>query len=134
MLLNKPILPGGGGTGGTTLQSSAGAYTVPIAVSVTDVVYGTGILAADRADNSALATSRVVGVVVAKPTTTTATIAYEGEVGGFVGLTPAATYFLGTAGGITATPPSTVGLYLRRLGVALNSSTLLFDPGIVIGL
>jgi hypothetical protein len=57
----------------------------------------------------------------------------QGVVAGFTGLTASSAYFLGADGSLTAsapTPSSTVrALYV---GFALNSTTLLFRPGIVI--
>lgn len=57
----------------------------------------------------------------------------SGAVGGFTGLTSGASYFLGSNGAPTAsvpTPSSTVrALYI---GFAINSTTLIFKPSIVI--
>lgn len=56
-----------------------------------------------------------------------------GLVDGFSGLTPGASYFLGSNGSITASPPtpsSTVRVLF--VGFAINATTLLFKPGIPI--
>lgn len=109
--------------------SAPGAFTVPVAVVVGDLVYITGAFAADEADASAPATTPAIGVVVAKPLATTATLRYFGEAGVFAGLTPGASYFLDTTpGGITTVAPSLPGQVVQRLGVALSGTVLLFDP------
>ena len=45
------------------------------------------------------------------------------------GLTPGASYYLDTtAGGITATPPSTSGNVIQYVGKAISATVLAFDP------
>jgi hypothetical protein len=51
-----------------------------------------------------------------------------GQITGFTALTPGAKYFLGTAGGITLTPPTTVGNWLQEVGRAIDDQRLLFEP------
>lgn len=48
------------------------------------------------------------------------------------GLTPGASYYIGTSGGITATAPNVVGYAVQRIGVALSSTQLFIQPGIVV--
>jgi hypothetical protein len=49
------------------------------------------------------------------------------------GLTPGAKYFLATtAGGVSATAPSGSGNVVQPVGVAINATTLSFNPGDVI--
>ncbi len=56
-----------------------------------------------------------------------------GVVSGFTGLNPGSSYFLGTAGAITATPPiPTTSVRVLYLGFALNNTDLFFRPGIPI--
>lgn len=112
---------------GTTVQSGDGAWTVPSGVSIGDLVYVTGSFTADLADNDSTSTAPAVGVVIAKPTPTTATLAYFGETS-VGGLTAGVSYFLGEDGGVTATAPSTPGEVVQRVGVAITSTILLFDP------
>lgn len=116
------------------IGSFPGVFTVPIAVAVGDVVYSTGANSADVADDSTIARLPALGVVLEKPTPTTATVFYRGEVNVLSGLTPGATYFVGTLGAVTTTPPSAVGRYIQSVGVAIDSDTLFFDPGLIIGL
>jgi hypothetical protein len=118
------------GGAGVFLASAVGTWTVPSGVTVGDVVYSTGADTGDLATNTILSTVRgIVGVVTAKPTLTTATIAYAGELAFFAGLTPGATYYLGTLGSITTNPPGTPGSVIRRIGIAKNSTTLVINLG-----
>jgi len=56
-----------------------------------------------------------------------------GVVSGFTSLNPGSSYFLSTSGNITATPPTpTSSVRVLYLGFALNTSDLLFRPGIPI--
>lgn len=57
----------------------------------------------------------------------------SGLVDGFTGLSPGSSYFLGTSGDITATPPTPSGT-VRSLfiGYAVNSTALVFRPMIPI--
>ncbi len=134
--IGSVVPPFGGAVGGggpvapaSSVESAAGAWTVPMAAAVGDLVYVTGAFTADEADASSVATSPAIGVIIAKPTPVTATLSYFGETAVFGGLTVGADYFLDTvAGGITTTAPSTPGEVVQRVGVAINATTLLFDP------
>jgi hypothetical protein len=56
-----------------------------------------------------------------------------GVVTGFTDLSPGAPYFLGTAGSIIATPPTpTTSVRVLYLGFAINTTDLIFRPGIPI--
>lgn len=114
--------------GGSGVISNPGAWTVPGTVSVGDVVYGTGAFTADQADNTSTATAPALGVVIAKPLATTATVQYLGETAAFAGLTPGAMYYLGTSGGITTVAPNTPGNVVQRLGIAADANTLILNP------
>jgi len=106
------------------------SFTVPSDVSVRDIVYSTGALTADKADNTSTSTIPAIGIVISKTDSTTAVVMFTGYViGGFTGLTAGAEQFLSTEGAITETPPSTVGYILQRIGVAIDTDTLLFQPG-----
>lgn len=57
----------------------------------------------------------------------------SGLVDGFTDLTPGASYFLGDAGSITSSPPTpSATVRVLFLGFAINTTTLLFKPGIPI--
>lgn len=117
------LLPGGG-----AIVSSPGAWTVPVAVAVGDIVYVTGAFTADVADRTAPATMPAIGVVIAKPIATTATVLYYGEAPVFVGLTPGAEYFVGVAGAVETPGTSIAGEVVQRVGVAANATTIVFTP------
>jgi len=104
---------------------------VDAGVAVGELVFVSGAFAADEADNTSLATGPAIGVVVAKPTAVTATVAYRGQVGVFGGLTPGAIYYLGTAGGLTTSAPAAVGNVIQRIGVAADATTMILDPVLV---
>lgn len=56
-----------------------------------------------------------------------------GVVSGFTGLNPGSSYFLSTSGNITSTPPTpSISVRVLYLGFALNTTDLLFRPGIPI--
>lgn len=99
----------------------------PGTVAVGDVVYITGSNTVDQASAGSLATIPVVAFVSAKPTAVTAVLHLHGPLGGFVGLTPGAGYFVSIVpGGMTATVNSYVpGNVVQRVGTALTSTTLL---------
>lgn len=113
----------------STVKSESGQFTCPIGVVFHDLVYLTGDMTVDKADNSAIATTPVVGIVVGKPTDTTATLIFFGVVTGFSGLTPGTDVFLGTNGGIIIPPlPSTPGTVIQKIGQVVSPTTLLLDP------
>ena len=130
MLLSR-IISAAAAAGGSVIkavQSDAGAFTVPIGVSVGDLVYLSGLDSADEADNSSSSTTPAAAIVIEKPTSTTATLLYLGESSTFSGLTSGSPYFLDTAGGITLTSPTTTGSVIQVVGIAINTTTLLFFP------
>ncbi len=129
MLLAK--FAGASGVSVVDVRSGVGAFTVPSGVAVGDIVRFTGANTAGVADNSAEATVPAIAVVIGKPTSTTATLLYFGEVTGVGVLTPTAIYFLGTAGGLTTVAPSAVGSVIQAVGQAIDASVLLFAPGAV---
>lgn len=111
---------------------SSKIYTCPATVNVGDAVATTGADQVDKANASVVADRPVIGVVRAKPTSTTCYVQYYGECDVYAGLTPEATYFLSdtVAGAITTTPPSAQGSTVQEVGFARNATTLvvLIDP------
>lgn len=92
-----------------------------------DSVADTAVLAANT---SLSAAAPFAGLVYATPSPTTATIAYYGEFPwGGAPLTPGATYYLGTAGSITTSPPVAVGEVVQRIGYAKSATILVLTPG-----
>lgn len=56
-----------------------------------------------------------------------------GVISGFTSLNPGSSYFLSTGGNITSVPPTpTASVRVLYLGFALNTTDLLFRPGIPI--
>ena len=104
-------------------------------LSLGDVVYmsGSGLL---RADNRSAQSANVLGIVVSgmSPTPDTTfsagdrvTIARNGKVYGFSGLTPGAVLYLGMDGQMVSTKPSTGNV--RQVAVALSDMDILLTPG-----
>lgn len=124
---------GGGGVNPNTLVSSF-AYTCPSGVNINDLVYATNVATSvDQANATSLATAPALGFVVSKPIATNCVIAYGGEVSGFVGLVPGASYYIDTVnGGITNIPPSGAGNIIQRVGTAISTTVLVvFIDGFV---
>ena len=69
----------------------------------------------------------VIGLILSKPTTTTAEILLLGKASGFSGLTQGATVFLSSTGTATTTAPVGPG-YLQVLGAATNTTEIIFSP------
>lgn len=113
-----PIGPPGG--------TSVTPYSCLSGLSVDDAVYISGNDAVSKASASSAATAPVLGFVLSKPTTTSCTVRWEGEITGFTGLVANTTYFLDTvAGGITANISGFVHPnIIQRVGIARNSTTL----------
>lgn len=122
------VIPGAtAATTSAAIQSGVGAWTVPVGAAVGSAISCsaafTGVLAQN---NSTAALAEVVGIVAAKPTVTTATIVYAGEVSGLTGLTPGAHYHLDTGGAlVTPGPAIAAGVYSTYVGQALSTTTLL---------
>ena len=116
-----PFATGGGGNDSSVLACPAGVgLNEAVAITSADTV--------DQADASNASARPAVGIVVSKPTSTSCIVRYAGELTGFVGLTPGATYYLDTSpGAITSTPPSNPGDIRQVVGTALDSTTLIVD-------
>lgn len=124
------IISGGAGTSGDTV----GLWTCPAGVSVGDVVVPTTPAAVAKANATTLAGSMIAGVVVDKPTATTASVKYIGETGAvFAGaLTTGETYYLSKVdGGINTY--AAVGFVTDdteiAVGFAKDSDTLVIRIG-----
>lgn len=113
-----------------TLENTPGSgqqlYTVAMGVTTLQLLYHSGSGTAALADASDPAKMPAIGFVASKPTATTAVLADEDELGGFVGLTPGAVYYAdpSTPGGITATQPVTVGQVAQPVGEAKSATVL----------
>lgn len=58
----------------------------------------------------------------------TATVYMEGALTGLTGLTIGVPYYLSTAGGHTATAPTTSGYLSQEIGVAASTTVISFEP------
>lgn len=58
-----------------------------------------------------------------------ASVYLSGRITGLSGLTPGATYFLSTGGGISTTAPTTAGNTWQEIGRAVSTTELEFRPG-----
>lgn len=120
---------GGGGGGSGVAVDSASLYSCPATVAVRDVVYLSAADAVDKADADDPAKFPAIGFVVTKPSATTCTVRYAGELGGFSGLTLGSTYYSATTpGGIARVGdgdfPTALGSVVQELGFARNATTL----------
>lgn len=105
-------------TASVVMSATTGALAVGTAVTYNNV--GTII----AADNTAAATTKVIGFVTA-----TDKVATAGKIGGFTGLTPGARYFLSAAGAITATAPTTANHFVAGVGIAASATELVIQIG-----
>lgn len=74
------------------------------------------------------ATEPVIGIILDKPSSTTANVLILGIVSGYSGLTRGSKLFLGIGGTFTHAAPTSG--YVQPLGVALSSTQVLFIPSI----
>lgn len=123
------------GTGVNSAAPTWQAVTIPSASSVTvDVTQANAFTGGEwvylnggtytAASNASAVTAEVVGVVAFSPPPTagTFTLQTNGALTGSAGLTAGTVYFLGTAGALTATPPTADNTVVKPLLVA-NSTT-----------
>ena len=116
------------------LRSGEAVWTVPSSVAVGDIVRVTGNYSAGWASNVAIGNaSGVLGVVVDKPTTTTATVAYGGEVTMAIAITAGTSYYLGVDGALITTPLDPIanagsGLVHKKIGFGISSTKILLHP------
>lgn len=99
-------------------------YDCPATTDLRDAVHiiSTGVVTtASKSDTPNLP---VIGMVVAKPTTTTCIIQTLGYLDGFTGLSEGETYYLDDDGKITNVPTTTATEALYVIGVAKSSSRL----------
>ncbi len=124
------VLAGGAGTSGDTV----GLYSCAAGVTVGAVVSFTGVAdTVTEANATTLNGATIAGVVVAKPTATTASVKYVGETGAvFAGaLAIGAQYYVGRVAGTITNNLSafTTGDTQLPVGVAKNADTLVIRIG-----
>lgn len=156
MAIKKPLVLGTDGLI-QQLQSGdsiAAPTNTPSLISVTNgessaaLVIGTPVYSSaagtvKRAQANASATARVVGLcydtsisaaaagsIAVGDVITATTGQWDTITGGTGGLTFSAIYFLdaATPGKLTTTAPSTIGQYVTKVGVAISTTDLIFDP------
>jgi hypothetical protein len=98
-------------------------------VAVNDVVYSSGSNTVAKASANDLTQAPALGIVVAKPTTTSAKVlsygAYKSGNGSYVIGAP---YYLSTTpGALTATPPSGADDVIQVVGVAVTTAKIFFQ-------
>jgi len=100
-------------------------YDCPSDVVVCDAVYLSAESMIDRANASSALTCDVIGVVVEKPTSTTAIVQPIGLTNIFSDLSPNQRYWVDTtAGALTTIPPSTTGQVVQQVGRAVTATIM----------
>jgi hypothetical protein len=121
----------------TMMPNGIGPNTAVIAASeaiaagaLVNVYTNAGAVAVRNADNSNTAKSANGFVLAAFASAANATVYLTGQITGLTGLTPGATYYLGTVGTpiLAANLPTTTGTLLQQVGVALSATILEFAP------
>jgi hypothetical protein len=113
---------------GIGLTGAGEPYNCSTGIAVRDAVYLSGSDTIDLAQADVVSERPVIGFVLSKPTSTSAIVQYTGEIVGFSGLTPGATYWLSeTPGQITTTAPITQGSIVQEVGWARNATTLVIN-------
>jgi hypothetical protein len=130
-----PALDAAGKLDDSLMPSGVGAQVKVLAASETlaagDVVnvWNDGGTAKVRKADATAAGKEAHGYVLAGVTSgADATVYFDDELTGLSGLTPGARYYLGTTpGAVTATAPSATGNIVQKVGVALGTSSIIFD-------
>lgn len=113
---------GGGGIG---TSAPIEVFNCTATEQIGDAIFVFGADSVRQANASNMSTMKVVGIISEKLTTTTVRIILSGEVTGFTGLTPGATYYASTTPGQLSTIPS---LIEQEVGVAIDANTLFLNP------
>jgi len=124
--LDPTVLPSGIGDSSKSIAASEN-MTAPCLVNIHNSS-GQKVRYADA--STAAAAKQAMGFIKDSVTSpANVNVYFEGEIPGFVGLTPGATYFLSdtTPGGVTTTPVTIAGRMLQRIGVATSATTIDFE-------
>ncbi len=118
----------------TMLSSSLGSpqVTVTAAVAISagqlvNLTNNSGVLTAQLADCSTGLPAQGFATA-AISASTTGTVQLSGLNASVTGLTPAAPLYLSTAGGVSATAPTTSGYIVQAVGVAVSATEMEFNP------
>lgn len=119
----NPVTGGGGGGGPTTAN-----YIATVGVVAGDVVCLSAADTVAKADADDATTQPVIGIVQTV-IAGIATVQYNGDLPGFVGLVTGATYFLSATPGLftTVPPAGPPGAIVQRLGFARNATTFVIE-------
>lgn len=115
--MEPPEMPASGNTG---------VYGTDSFTLVNHAVFLSAPDSALRADADDATKQPLIGFVQSKPSPTQAVVQYSGELSGFSGLTPNATYFLSTTPGQITDNVSgyPIGAIVQKVGFAKDSTTL----------
>jgi len=115
---------------GTEADNTMGEFDCSTGLAVPQLVQiDTTNNRAVLASNSGAAIGPAVGVCVSKPTTITCRVQFIGECDVFTGLVAGTPYYLGLNGAITPTPSVGASTIHQPVGVAKNTTTLVFERG-----
>ena len=107
-----------------------GIYNCSTLVLVNDIVYLSAPDTVDKASAVSIATAPALGIVLSKTSPTVAVVLLgDGEVSGFVGLTPLAQYYLSLTPGLATLSVGayTTGNVVQKIGKAKSTSVLVVD-------
>lgn len=109
------------------LENVVRIFNCDVSAAIGDLVYQDPVVSGKvlvNTDNTQL--NPTLGVIRAKPTTTTCEVLQLGTQAGFAGLAQGQTVFLSTSGGVTTSAPVTG--YQQQLGTALSTTEVFFIP------
>jgi hypothetical protein len=117
--------------GASSGSDTVGTWNCDAGVAQYDVVFCDGADHVNRASAISLAGRGIVGICISKLSATSALVRYSGEITGFGGLMPGASYYVSTAaGGLTSNISGFLpGYTIVQVGIAKNTTTLVYQPG-----
>ncbi len=117
------------------LGASSGEASVSVVASeaisagaIVNIWSNAGVATARNADNTTAGKEATGFALAAIASGATGTVTLQGVVTGLTGLTPGAYQWLGTVGGVSASPPTTTGNINQIIGTALTATSLMFRP------
>jgi hypothetical protein len=125
--LDVSLLPSGLGPSTKSISASENLS----AGNVVNVWNDAGTVKVRKADATAVG-KEANGYVLASVTSgDAATVYFDDEITGLTSLTPGDRYYLSAAspGGIVSTPPSTTGNVVQFVGVAVSTTSIIFEAG-----
>jgi hypothetical protein len=118
-------LAGGGGGGDGTTTFGGTASTLPVGTAVG--IGPSGALVACKASDG-MSMPSFIGFLLDPATNKVQTETLFTT----SGLNAGASYFVGNAGGITLTAPTTSGYAVQRIGAAFSTTKLFLQPGLIV--